>query len=227
MTSIKIEGVILQTLRFKDTDQILTLLTPKGVMKMIFKRALSTKGGRGALTTPLQVAEFVYTKGKGDLSTCREISVINYLLSLRNKLEFLESAGAMATAMLSFNQVEISMPLLYQLFVYYLENISLVKDPFLLVASLQLKILRHEGVLALEGSCASCGRQLAEVYLSLGECFCAEHAPEDPVRFTEEEAVMLMQCAYSRSMDQLGGMVSTPRFLYKVQSLFKRGFASD
>lgn len=222
MNSLKTEGIILQAITFKEADQILTIWTPEGLLKLIYKGALSKKRGGGALTAPLQLAEFVYVHTRGDLGACREISIINPYAGLRLRLELLESAGEMASAILASQHVDAPAPLLYRLFVLYLENLAAAKNPFLLSASTKLKILRHEGMLSIDGKCSACQESLAELFVANGESFCGLHAPAEATAFNHEESLLLLECAYGRAMGHLLTLEPTPLFLEKVGRLFQR-----
>lgn len=222
MTPIHTEGVILQAITFRDVDQILTVLTPEGIIKLFFKGSLSQKYGRGSLTTPLQLAELVYTTRRSEIAACSEISILNRFPAMRSKLEFLESAGEMGAAILATQQMHEPLPLLYQLFLRYLENIPHASDPFLLAASFKLKILRHEGVLLPDGACAACGEALSDIYIDGGESFCCEHAPAGAAAFAGDDALLLLESTYGRSMGRLAALATTPAFLRQVRALFDR-----
>lgn len=221
MTTTRSKGIILQRLIFKEKDHILTILTPEGIIKLIFKGALSKKNGNGALTTPLQLAEFVYVRGRGDIAFCQEISIINPYFGLRTSLEVLECCGEMATTILAWMQPEQPEPLLYRLFVFYLEAIPAAKDPYTLVASLKLKILKHEGILALSATCSECQTVLNDVRIAEGECYCLNHAHEKSILFSEVERLLLGECIDGRSIKRLMELSLPSFFLKKVRLLEK------
>src|SRR5690606_26590959 len=91
------EGIILNTLKFKDYDQILTLFCKEeGLIKLFVKGAYRNKEGRGTLTAPLIQAEFLYIKQKSQLYLCKDLSVINFHRQLRERLQNLNAACEIA-----------------------------------------------------------------------------------------------------------------------------------
>lgn len=220
MTACRSEGVILKAIPFKEADQILTAFTPEGILKLFSRGSLSRRRGAGSMTMPLQLVEFVYTRGKGELATCNEISMLNPFLGLRKKLAFLESAGGMSRALLSTQQSDEPAPLLYLLFLCYLESLPLAKDPSILASSMKLKILRHEGVLALEARCSFCQKHLKNIYLAEGESFCHVHAPQQATFFEGDDSALLLECTYGRSLGRMLELASTPFFGNRVDHLF-------
>lgn len=220
MTNVRTEGVILQRLTYKEADQILIVLTANGLIKLAFKGALSKKRGSGSLTVPLQLAEFVYREHAGDLSSCREISVLHPYLRLRERLESLESAGEMTRAVLSLLQPDAPAPLLYKLFLCYLETMPSATNPSLLAGSFKMKFLRHEGILSLEPKCSICQASLQEISIIGGECYCAEHAPSDAIIFNQHETTLLVECTYGKSLKSMAQLSGTPFFLKKIDRLF-------
>lgn len=215
-----INGIILQAITYKETDQILIAYTPIGMLKLSFKGALSKKRGGGSLTAPLQLVEFIYLKRDHEIHTCREITVEHPFTALRLQLDFLESGGEMAKALLSTQALEDKSPLLYNLFVYYLEHISKVLDPYLLAASFKLKLLRHDGLLAIKPFCCCCQAPLKEIGVFEGQPFCPQHTPENAIYFDEMDTLLLLECMYTKSMSNLMVLDATPLFLAKIRHLF-------
>lgn len=147
----KSEGIVCHALPFQDHDIILTVFTEnEGMIKLFLKKALIRKDWRGAPISPLTRAEFIYTKGKSELFSCREISIINFHIKFRENLKWLEAAleilNSLRTTYCAMNPV----PLIYRLCVRFLEAIPNLTDPMVLVSSFRLKILNHEGLLSSE-----------------------------------------------------------------------------
>lgn len=223
MNLLRTEGVILQATPFREADQILTVIGPEGLLKMMYKGALSRKRGGGSQTMPLQKAEFIYSvsKGNSDLASCREISILHTFLGLRQKLAYLESAGEMVAAILKSQHGNIPAPLLYKLFVMYLEKIPDAHDPYILPTSFKLKIMNHEGILALMLRCSHCKQTLNTLNIYEGECYCNHHAPIAAQHFNEAETDMLLLCTYGRSINHLIELTGSLSFLKKVNHLFQ------
>ena len=148
---LRVEGIVLSRLQYQDYDQILTIFTlQEGLVKLICKQASRSKKGMNASTSPLTRAEFVYRLGKGEISRCDEVSVIQQYVALRQRLDYLESACDMLKALSQSQMLGKPAPALYALLSYYLEHLPLMQVPEVLALSFRLKILRHEGILDLE-----------------------------------------------------------------------------
>lgn len=145
------EGVVCHALPFQDHDVILTVFTEKeGMVKFFLKKGLIRKEWRGAAISPLTRAEFIYVQGKGEMLSCREISILSMHLKLRESLPRLNAALEMIRSLRKAYFAAAPVPLIYHLLNRYLEAVSSVQDPFVLTSSLRLKILFHEGMFAPE-----------------------------------------------------------------------------
>jgi DNA repair protein RecO (recombination protein O) len=215
------EGVILTTLNFQEYDQILKVFTPEqGVVKFIFKRALSHKGRQGAVLAPLSRAEFHYIKGKGEFNKCREVCMLNPHLSLRQELAWLQTGCEMLQIILQSQVEQKSAPALYKLLISYLEKIPLMTDPQVLVSSLRLKILRHDGLYRIGAVCDQCEQPLKGFSAIGGETFCKSHAPSHCVEFCDEETDLLEHLAFCQTFTQLKGITVPAHVNHKVKHFF-------
>ena len=134
------EGIILQATKFQDFDQIITVFTPgDGILKFMVKGALNPKQGKAALTTPLSRVELIYLQGKSELYSCREISMLNNHLSLRENVVLMEAAFDLLQAIRSTQLPHKPAPELYKLLLIYLEKLPLIPDPKILSTSFRLK----------------------------------------------------------------------------------------
>ncbi|MBA3721370.1 MAG: DNA repair protein RecO [Parachlamydiaceae bacterium] len=138
------EGIILHMIPYQNYDQILTVFTPEeGVLKFFCKKA-KTKSQR---FSPLTKVEVIYKEKNSELYACEEITPLQTYHNLRTNFSHLQVGCELVRAIHTSQFVGKAAPLLYQLLMYYLEKIPLVKDPYTLSAGFKLKILKHEGVL--------------------------------------------------------------------------------
>lgn len=224
MSTLKTEGIVLHTLKFKDTDQIATLFTPhEGLLKFLIKRAYTTKFGKGTATALLSRAEFVYTKGKGDLYLCQEVTPLNAHPNLRANLPLLEASFDLLKGILRTQMPHRAAQALYQLLQTTLERIHTLSDPWSAALSLRLKILRYEGVFHPTPFCSQCEIPLNAQCLHLGESFCRSHAPLRAVEFSPEECALLDHLAHARHWSELN-ISLPPGFALKVIQLFDDQF---
>lgn len=164
MTIRCVEGIILHTVPYGNDDQILTLFTSdSGVIKLFCKRG-KKKWHR---YTPLMLVEVTCREKKSELLACEEIHLIQSYSNLRNEFSRLQAGCDLIRAIYVSQLMGKSAPLLYQLLIYYLDKLADVCHPELLVASFRLKVLKHEGVLALGSVVSGFSLSESEVLRSL------------------------------------------------------------
>ncbi len=206
---IRCEGVVLQSLPFKERDLIVTLFSSEGLVKLF------VRGKRSALMTPLTRGEFHFSLGRSDLNQFKEGSILAQHLSLRERIESLESACHMAEALLRTQLPGKSAPDLYALFVHLLGSISKASEPKDVVLLFRLKLLMHEGSLQLSEGCAICEKEATKRYG--GERFCELHAPRGAIEVDERQ---LRALAHVRSLSAV--VLGTWTLHDAVDTLFKQ-----
>lgn len=147
----KVEGIVLKAISFKENDRILTLYTPEqGVMSLYVRGLSKKKPTLTNLATPLCRGEYLFRKGRSDLHKFLDGSILDLHLSLRKSYHHLEVAGKILHTMHETQLPGKSSPALYALLASYLKKLGDAKYPETLSASFHLKLLKHEGLLALE-----------------------------------------------------------------------------
>ncbi|CCB89786.1 DNA repair protein RecO [Simkania negevensis] len=147
MKENKSEGIVLKSFAYKETERILHLFThDQGIIHLIVKHLSPKKPQRINLSTPLCRGQYVYRKGKSDLYTLLDGSILNLHLPLRQSLKQLTIGGKMLQAIHDTQLPEKPAPQLYNLLAAYLKNLPL--SPENLWASFQLKLLKHEGLIS-------------------------------------------------------------------------------
>jgi len=101
-----------------------------------------------AATALLSRSEFCVRKGNSDIYRLREASSLESFDSFRTQFSQLAAAGDLVQLILRSQFSGKPAPLLYQLFLTYLRRLALCQNPSCLIASFQLKLLKHEGVFA-------------------------------------------------------------------------------
>lgn len=196
MEIYKTTGTILHAFDFKDYDKILTIFAEEeGLFKVIVKNANRPTNRLGKSTAPLTHAEFVYTCSKSDIRLCKEISVINYRLQLRSKLELLEAAVDITRTVSKSIIPNTTTPLLYQLLNIYLDELPKMHSPATLAESYKLKLLRHEGLLSFDD-------------------------PEMFQQFTPQEIDLISILTYSRHLDELIPLQLSGELRKKITQFF-------
>lgn len=224
MSVLKTEGIIVHTLKFKDTDQIATVFTPQeGLLKFLIKRAYTSKHGKGSHSALLTRAEIVYSKGKADLHLCQEMSPLNAHPHLRDNLPLLEASFDLLKSIRASQVPNRPAQPLYLLLQMTLERLHHLPDPWTAPLSMRLKILRDEGVFHPSSNCALCHTPLATHYLFQGESYCRAHSPPLATEFSQEEYTLLTHLAQAHSWGDLS--VSLPLyFAPKIIDIFNDHF---
>lgn len=213
----KHEAFILHALPYRDEDKILTLFTKdSGILKAVVYRAGSKKLSPGA-TDPLTRVEIVLSEGRGELYKAGDITILSQNLKLRDQLDRLRAACAMGNILMQCQLPQKPAPLLYALFISYLEQIPTFKNIPLLVDSFYIKLLRHDGLLHAQPKCSLC--QEVPSFLAKGESLCASHAPSDAIPFTFEELKSIHDLAYVQSYRQLEEQTISPNLSRKINEL--------
>ena len=130
MQNHRAEGIILHALDFRETDQILTVFTKeRGIIKLFYRGGNSQRKRKGAVTSPLTQAEFVYRTGNSELYKCQEISICNLHHMLRGNLDQLECACQMLHAIKISQFPNQPAPMLYELLIKYISFLTEVHSP--------------------------------------------------------------------------------------------------
>lgn len=218
MTHQHSEAIVLHALPFKECDRILTLFTPRGLLKLIVKIKKKEALHYAALTSPLTRADFYYNLGKKELHRFVEGVIHSQNIEIRQRYETLLAAQRMIEALLISQWADRSTPELYTLFSRYLEVLPSSVNPASLASSFQLKILKHEGLLHLRSP-------LTARWRLGGECYTEHEAPQGALSLSEEEEMQLVELCLSRSISQISSSLCASELEGKINALFLQAFA--
>ena len=151
MKEERAEGVVLRAIPYQDSHHITTVFTgERGLISLFVRGTHRSRHFSHAVVTPLTRAEFVFgVKENKDLFRFRDAAVIDQHLNLRGDYATLEMACEMAQTLLSTQMQWKPAPQLYQLFLAYLAHTHQTNNRDALLSSFLLKVLKHEGMLAL------------------------------------------------------------------------------
>lgn len=220
------QGIVLRSLDYKDSQRIITAFTPIGLISIIVKGITRRGAPRLQLTSCFSEAEFVFKRGRSDLLSFLDGSMIDGHLSLRERLSSLQTAGHLAQVILSSQLDGKSSADLYQLFRFYLKQIPFFASPECLVSSFQLKLLAYEGLLALTPECNQCREKKAE-FLSKGESLCNAHPLEEGFQFSSDEWTLLLQLQQAKQFSALRTLLLPAHMHQKIDLFFKYRIASQ
>jgi len=222
MNLLKTEGIILRSIPFQDYDQILMLYTPDhGLISAVVKAARSQRRQLSSAISPLNRVELVFKRGKQDLHACRELSVLNHHLFLRENNELLKTACEFAQAIRTSQLPEKPSPELYTLLIKMIERIPETSALSSLLTAFRLKIIHHDGLLRWSSACSNCHKTLEDPHFYKGEPFCSEHCPSGGMRFSHREFQQLEALINSRSFHRIEAIPVTETLSFNIKSLFE------
>lgn len=220
MDEKRVEGIVLKATPFKEADRILNLFTKEGGVISLYVRRLSkNKPALVNLTTPLCRAEFVFSKGRSDLYRFIDGTIIDMHLELRRSYKHLEVAGKMLQAIASSQMPGKASPELYALLATYLKHLPNFSDANSLWSSFMLKLLKYEGLLALDTKCNLCGKSASRIVE--GESRCVGCADGYSFPFAHEEWETLITLFHAKQFDQIQGLTLEPPFLQTIEALYQ------
>lgn len=215
MKEEKTEGLLLQTTAYLGQKKILKILTPhKGYISCITQKK-SLKG----FTDPFLIAEWVYQDKGRDLHSLTDASLLDDLLQIRSSYTALQVAGKIAACILRIAFAGKSEPILYSLSTAYFRKVSLYAHTPSFVASFQLKLLLHEGLLALQDQCSIC-KQTATSF-SFHESYCWRHTTNMQHSFTKEQWSLIQLLMFSKSFQEIQSIQLESRLEEKIDRLFQ------
>ncbi|HEX4839490.1 MAG TPA: DNA repair protein RecO [Rhabdochlamydiaceae bacterium] len=143
------EGIVLRSTLYKESHRIISLFTSEAGLISVMVKGVKTPE-RMALLTPFSQIEVFFRKKLSDLYSLKDGSLIANNLFLREKWDYLETAGKMAQLILHSQMPGKPAPLLYALFLACLKQLPHFEEPAPLLLLFYLKLLTHEGLLSLD-----------------------------------------------------------------------------
>ncbi len=210
----KIQGVCLQAIPYLGKSRILKLFTQEAG----FLTLMSKKSSLAALS-PFCIAECVYKKRQSEIYTLIDGSILDSLLGLRQSYPTLTAAGAIAQDLLRSQLPGKAAPGLYDLLCSYFIKLPQFENPAILSASFRLKLLLHEGLLALEDECARCSSQAS--MLTQGESVCRSHASLPSFAFDKEEWQTICHLTFTRQFSLLQKIDLSSSLQKTIDALFE------
>ncbi len=215
MEEEKTEGLLLHSISYLGDQKILKVFTPDaGLISLIAK-----KKSFAPMTSPFLVGEWVYRKGKEEIHLLKDATLLNSLSDLREDYAFLEAAGSIAKILLRSQLPAKKGSGLYALCLAYLNKLPSFQQPEVLVASFQMKLLLHEGLLALQKECPHCDQPTSHLFG--GESLCSKHTGFPSIAFNSTEWETLHTLTYARQFALLGTASWTGSLKKKIEAVFE------
>lgn len=215
------EAIVLGAIPFQDAHQIVTLFTKdQGLCRGFASYSRSPKSGLFGMLNPLAHIEVIFRPSKGDLLKIMSAFVIRHHRELRKSYDRLQLSCQMATSLSQFQLPHKPAPLLFDLFKSYLALIGESAFPQSVLASFQLKLLRHEGLIAVTNRCPLCNAEPEEIALAAGKTICSSHE-EASIVLDREETAYFYALALSTSSKLIQEIDIEPPLFSKIQAFFK------
>lgn len=210
MKEEKIEGLLLQTIPYLGEQKILKVLTSsQGLLSFLAKKGTYQ---------PFSIAEWVYIVKQKELLPLKEVTPTNHSLELRKDFATLSAAGSIGRAILH-SQWPGKGGGLYALTTAYLQRLPLFSHPETLVSSFQLKLLLHDGLLAIQTQCSECSEKASSLHQ--GESLCNTHKTVNSFVFTESEWEVLNVLTFTRQFKDLQATLIEISLKEKIEQLFE------
>ncbi len=219
MSHEKTEGIVLKSLPFQDSKKIITLFSLDfGIITLITKKISSKNVSLIQLLTPLSIGEYAFRKGKSDLYSLLDGSLIDTHSKYRDSYDKIVVGANLIRSVSKTQMHGNSAPKLFILLKRYLQKLPEVKKPQNLLCSFYLKLLLHDGIVIPLQNCSKC-KQAASC-LFYGESLCITCAPEHSLRFTTEEWQTLYALTYTTKFSLLDGLDIAETLRKKIEILF-------
>lgn len=222
--SIKeIEGLVIRSFAYGEYDKILHIFTPdEGVIHLIAKGAMRPKKMGSLSIEPLTLATF-YLKQKphNKLFQCVEAVPSRLHSFLRRRMDKLDCACRMAMSVAQTQMSNQPAPLLFSLLCYYLKKLETSENTASILASFQLKLLRHDGVLSFPARCCVCEANLSKFWFYEDLAYCQSHAPAPAGQFDENEVHQLALLTMTTEFTDIESMNLPVELPQKICLFFK------
>ncbi|VHO03922.1 DNA repair protein RecO [Candidatus Rhabdochlamydia sp. T3358] len=216
----KTEGIVLRSLPYQDKNRIVTVFTNcYGILQFIIKGISAKRTDKLALSSPLCQGEYLFYRGKSSLMHFVDGSVLSEHLQLRTKMQHIQAAANLVQIILTSQLPDKPAPKVYQFFYKCLRAIPYFEDTAVLTNSFCIKLLKQEGLLALQPFCSQCKKEA--MALHHGESFCSFHAPKFSYKFSQEQWDILLTLAYATTFSQLQNLVSSEYLNEKINQVFQ------
>lgn len=198
--SEKKQGIIINTIDYKENNKIIYLLTSSGKESYLVMRAKRIKEGLLNETQNLTMIEFE-VDGKGSLQKAKNLEGINYYQDIKNDLKkFLVASYALE---LIYKMVEdnIHNDVLYKLLCEFLNKLTIREDYKTLLLQFRIKMLYFLGIQPQFKMCCHCGMEtdLVGLSLSCGAMECVNHTSSDNIGITATKIINLLY--YDKTLD--------------------------
>ena len=152
----EIEGIVISEQDYKESSKIIKVITKEGIISLIAKGSRKLKSDLRITTTKLTYGLFNIYYKKDNLSTLKEVDIINNFKNIKkdiNKISYASYLLELASQVIKQNNNKE----IFELLVSSLNKIDEGFDPLVITNILELKYLDFLGVMPIIDECSLCG----------------------------------------------------------------------
>ena len=189
----KRQGIILNSIDYKENHKILYVLTDSGKESFLVMRAKRIKEGLLNDTQSLTVIDFEIDE-KNSLSKAKNIDVINYYQNIKNDLKKFTVASYATELIYRMVENQEYSNVLYKLLIEFLNKLQERNDERVLLLEFRIKMLFFLGIQPQFKLCCHCGNQTELVGLSIshGSMECVNHTSSDNIGLSATKIINLL-----------------------------------
>ncbi|MBS0622799.1 MAG: DNA repair protein RecO [Verrucomicrobia bacterium] len=218
---MKVEGIVLRAVPYQESQHIITLFTPQGLLSVFVKGSERSRQFSHSLVTPLTRAEFVLIeRPPSTLLRIQDAKTLDQHLLLRADYLALETGCEIAKALLSTQNENKGATLLYALVAQLLHRLN-ASNALAVGTTFFLKLLKYEGLSTYHETCSICHQPLLAAHLLEHGAYCQAHAPHESLPFSEEERAILLMLSATQKWKEIAAMEVSETLYRKVKKLFE------
>ena len=189
----KRQGIILNSIDYKENHKILYVLSDNGKESFLVMRAKRIKEGLLNDTQSLTVIDFEIDE-RNSLSKAKNIDVINYYQNIKNDLKKFTVASYAIELIYRMVENQEHSNVLYKLLIEFLNKLETRNDERVLLLEFRIKMLFFLGIQPQFKLCCHCGNQteLVGLSISLGSMECVNHTSSDNIGLTATKIINLL-----------------------------------
>ena len=190
----KRQGIILNTIDYKENHKILYVLTEAGKESFLVMRAKRIKEGLANDTQVLTLIDFEVEE-KGSLNKGKNIDVVNYFNDIKNDLKkFSVASYAIELIYRMVADNDVNFAVLYRLLLEFLQQLTKRDDLKFLLLEFRIKMLYFLGIQPQFKMCCHCGNttELVGLSISHGAMECVNHTSSDNIGITATKIINLL-----------------------------------
>ena len=189
----KKQGIILNSIDYKENHKILYVLTDEGKESFLSLRAKRIKEGLLNDTQNLTMIEFEIDD-KNSLTKAKNIEVINYFNEIKNDLKKYTVASYALELIYRMVEANDHSDILYKLLVEFLKKLVTRDDIRVLLLEFRIKMLYFLGIQPQFKMCCHCGdtENLVGLSISSGSMECVNHESSDNIGLSATKIINLL-----------------------------------